>query len=231
MRAITAILLLTASSVVSAANLLAQYENVLHGKAAFDQATLDSMYSAFRAQFTSLPSQHYSQDNRKAVFEETVKRIIEHNTNVEALWKKGLNEYSDMTETEFFDYFNIRAEQNCSATTRPQASQNIEEILRGVPNSWNWKDFGVVTPVKNQGKCGSCWTFSTVGCLESHYMMKYSSFRNLSEQQLVDCAGAFENYGCKGGLPSHAFEYILSVGGITDEGSYPYVANTSTCRP
>lgn len=63
-------------------------------------------------------------------------------------------------------------------------------------------------------------------------MMKYGQFRNLSEQQLVDCAGDFDNHGCNGGLPSHAFEYIKHVGGITDESSYPYVANRSTgCNP
>jgi cathepsin H len=135
-----------------------------------------------------------------------------------------------MTQEEFFTYFNLRAEQNCSATARPAASQNIEEILKAVPASWNWRDYGVVTPVKNQGKCGSCWTFSTVGCLEAHYMMKYGQFRNLSEQQLVDCADAFDNNGCNGGLPSHAFEYIMYADGLTDEASYPYTATNGTCQ-
>ena len=135
-----------------------------------------------------------------------------------------------MSEAEFFSHFNIRAEQNCSATKRPLASQNIEEILRGVPTTWNWQDFGVVTPVKNQGKCGSCWTFSTVGCIEAHYMLKTGQFRNLSEQQLVDCAGDFDNHGCEGGLPSHAFEYIMYAGGLTDEASYPYMAVDQKCN-
>ena len=88
---------------------------------------------------------------------------------------------------------------------------------------------GVVSPVKNQGKCGSCWTFSTVGCLEAHYLLKYGQFRNLSEQQLVDCAGDYDNHGCSGGLPSHAFEYIKDNGGITTEDKYPYKAVDQTC--
>jgi cathepsin H len=161
-----------------------------------------------------------------------VRDIISHNKNPSNSWKKGLNEYSDMTEEEFFNYFHISAEQNCSATKRPTATLSEGQILKGVPTSWDWRDFGVVTPVKNQGKCGSCWTFSTVGSLEAHFMMKYGQFRNLSEQQLVDCAGDFDNHGCNGGLPSHAFEYIKYAGGITDETSYPYVANLSTgCQP
>jgi len=147
-------------------------------------------------------------------------------------WQKGLNEYSDMSDTEFFDYFNIVGDaQECSATH--EAAKNAKPLelpLKDVPAHWDWRDFGVVTPVKNQGKCGSCWTFSTVGALESHFMKKYGQFRNLSEQQLVDCAGAFDNYGCNGGLPSHAFEYIKYQGGIATEADYPYQAQTLSCR-
>jgi cathepsin H len=98
--------------------------------------------------------------------------------------------------------------------------------LRDIPAHWDWRDLGIVSPVKNQAKCGSCWTFSTVGAMESHYIKKYGQFRNLSEQQLVDCAGDFDNYGCNGGLPSHAFEYIKYNGGLTTEDQYPYMAVT-----
>jgi cathepsin H len=65
--------------------------------------------------------------------------------------------------------------------------------------------------------------------MEAHYQIKYHEFRNLSEQQLVDCAGNFDNFGCDGGLPSHAFEYIYSNGGLTTEDQYPYKAVTQTC--
>lgn len=68
--------------------------------------------------------------------------------------------------------------------------------------------------VKNQGKCGSCWTFSTVGCLEAVNAINTGMMELFSEQQLVDCAQGFENYGCDGGLPSQAFEYIHYAGGI-----------------
>lgn len=73
----------------------------------------------------------------------------------------------------------------------------------------------MVSPVKNQGACGSCWSFSTVGAMESHWNI-LGKGKNLtfSEQQLVDCAGDFDNHGCNGGLPSHAFEYIRYTGGL-----------------
>ena len=78
---------------------------------------------------------------------------------------------------------------------------------------------------------GSCWTFSTTGALESHLALKAGAWRapRLSEQQLVDCAGAFDTQGCNGGLPSHAFEYIKHAGGLSTEFSYPYHAKDQKC--
>ncbi|NXI32190.1 CATH protein, partial [Sterrhoptilus dennistouni] len=74
------------------------------------------------------------------------------------------------------------------------------------------------------GPCGSCWTFSTTGCLESAIAIATGKLLSLAEQQLVDCAQAFNNHGCSGGLPSQAFEYILYNKGLMGEDSYPYRA-------
>lgn len=89
----------------------------------------------------------------------------------------------------------------------------------------------MVSPVKNQANCGSCWTFSTVGSLEAFWNIQAKG-KNLtfSEQQLVDCGGDFDNYGCNGGLPSHAFEYIKHAGGIESEVTYPYTAKDGQCN-
>ncbi|NXE54398.1 CATH protein, partial [Casuarius casuarius] len=93
------------------------------------------------------------------------------------------------------------------------------------PDSIDWRKKGnFVTPVKNQGACGSCWTFSTTGCLESAIAIATGKLLSLAEQQLVDCAQAFNNHGCSGGLPSQAFEYILYNRGLMGEDAYPYRA-------
>ncbi|XP_042328364.1 pro-cathepsin H isoform X2 [Sceloporus undulatus] len=81
-----------------------------------------------------------------------------------------------------------------------------------------------------QGPCGSCWTFSTTGCLESAVAIATGKLLELSEQQLVDCAQAFNNHGCSGGLPSQAFEYILYNGGLMEEDAYPYRGMNGTCK-
>lgn len=98
-----------------------------------------------------------------------------------------------------------------------------------LPPFWDWRKLHGVSPVKDQGHCGSCWTFSTVGCLEAHTLIKYGSTDYYAEQQLVDCAQDFDNHGCNGGLPSHAFEYIQHAGGISTEKSYPYYAEDREC--
>ena len=98
----------------------------------------------------------------------------------------------------------------------------------------DWRTKGVVTPVKSQEGCGSCWTFSTTGALEAHHCIATGEdcthWTGLSEQQLVDCAGAYNNHGCSGGLPSQAFEYIRYRGGISTEEAYGYEGRDGDCR-
>jgi len=95
----------------------------------------------------------------------------------------------------------------------------------------DWRQKGVVSAVKNQGSCGSCWAFSTSGALESQDAIKTGTIKLVAEQQLVDCAkGPFKNQGCRGGLPSQAFQYVMWAGGIQGSASYPYTARDGTCK-
>ena len=158
-------------------------------------------------------------------FHQSLLRIIKHNKK-NSSWEKGLNQFSDMSYYDFEQQFLMRTPQNCSATAFNYEMKNID-----LPSSVDWRKKGIVSPVKSQGRCGSCWTFSTTGCLEAHWKLhKGGEFLDLSEQQLVDCAGDFDNHGCNGGLPSHAFEYIKHVGGIQQEKDYPYKAETLSCH-
>ncbi|CAE8629548.1 unnamed protein product [Polarella glacialis] len=122
--------------------------------------------------------------------------------------------------------------QDCSATGQAVSKASPSVQVPDLPESMDWRERGVVSEVKNQGHCGSCWSFATTGCLEAHLAIKFGDSWHaprLSEQQLVDCAQAFDNHGCNGGLPSHAFEYVKASGGLSTEFHYPYFAKDQAC--
>ncbi|KAM9999217.1 hypothetical protein ACTFIZ_002783 [Dictyostelium cf. discoideum] len=98
------------------------------------------------------------------------------------------------------------------------------------PASIDWRTWGMVNKVKNQGGCGSCYTFSAVGALESHYFRKYNTMLDLSEQNLVDCTSKYGNGGCSGGWMHNCFKYILENGGINQQHNYLYEARVGQCR-
>jgi C1A family cysteine protease len=102
-----------------------------------------------------------------------------------------------------------------------------------IPDSIDWTTKGAVTGVKDQGQCGSCWSFSTTGSLEGAYKIKYGQLISFSEQNFVDCdtkENGGTDLGCHGGLMDSAFEWAKSWGGVCTEADYPYVSGTTRER-
>ncbi|XP_074579378.1 cysteine proteinase 2-like [Curcuma longa] len=163
---------------------------------------------------------------RFAVFAENLALI--RSTNRKGLpYRLGINSFADMTWEEF-RASRLGAAQNCSATLKRNQNHQMAEVE--LPATKDWRESGIVSPVKDQGHCGSCWTFSTTGALEAAYKQATGKDISLSEQQLVDCGYAFNNFGCNGGLPSQAFEYIKYNGGLDTEEAYPYKGVNGYCK-
>jgi len=131
----------------------------------------------------------------------------------------GLNQFADLTNREFNSLF-----KGLHKIDRHPMLTHSVVAAPGLPTSIDWRSRGVVTQVKNQGQCGSCWSFSSTGSIEGQHAIATGSLVSLSEQNLVDCSTAQGNQGCNGGLMDQAFQYVIANNGIDTEASYPYTA-------
>lgn len=216
------ILLLAALVAVALCNLHLniKYRSMLNGDSPFSQLIAKEIYNQFHSPYTQ------KSDYRFKIFVENLLAIRSHNTQ-KLTWQQGINDFADMTFEEFRAE-RLMAPQECSATNAFKVKESVRTAA--IPDNYEWNNYGIVSPVKNQASCGSCWAFSTVGTMESHWnILGKGKNITFSEQQLVDCAGDYENFGCNGGLPSHAFEYIRHAGGLESDVTYPYTAKDGQC--
>ena len=155
------------------------------------------------------------------------KYVDEHNEHLASRlgFTLGMNEYADLDGAEFSKIFN-----GYISGRRTNTTKTFQVTRAAAPDSVDWRTKGIVTGIKNQGQCGSCWSFSATGSLEGQHALKTGNLVSLSEQNLVDCSGPEGNEGCNGGLMDDAFEYVIRNNGIDTEASYPYVARDETCR-
>ncbi|UXI16883.1 ubiquitin specific peptidase [Sarcoptes scabiei] len=168
---------------------------------------------------------------RFKIFQENLIKIKMLNLNEQGSAVYGITEFADLTYEEFTEkYLGFRSE----LYTAPEPSNNIDPYddvieTESLPESFDWRDVnGVVSPVKNQEMCGSCWAFSATGNIEGVWAIKRNESVSLSEQELVDC-DKLDN-GCGGGLPTNAFKTVLNLGGIESEKDYPYDAKDEKCH-
>jgi len=139
----------------------------------------------------------------------------------------AMNKFGDLTTKEFSKLYKGLK----SVAPKPKMHNEIVVASPNLPASVDWRTKGAVTGIKNQGQCGSCWSFSTTGSTEgAHVLQAKLALVGLSEQNLVDCSQAEGNEGCNGGLMDDAFQYIIKNNGIDSEASYPYTAETGTCH-
>merc|ERR1712109_371081 len=170
---------------------------------------------------------------RMKIFMENKQKIAKHNTRYHKghhNYKLEMNHYGDLLPHEFQGMMNGYRFDLKENGTGLLGATFIAPANVQLPKSVDWRTQGAVTPVKNQGQCGSCWSFSATGALEGQHFRKTGKLVSLSEQNLIDCSTRYGNHGCNGGLMDFAFKYIKENGGIDTEESYPYEGMDDTCR-
>ncbi len=159
----------------------------------------------------------------------------------------GITEFSDMTPDEFASrYLSNNTLPNAtdlnnttpfftnSSDVAPsgflsgdQPQNETGRLLQSIPANFDWRSYGAVTNVKNQGSCGGCWAFTAAANIEGQYALKYKKSVSMSVQQLLDCSPY--DSGCNGGMPDTAFSYIQQAGGIQSWSSYPFAGYQGYC--
>lgn len=216
-----------------------------------EQKFVKKMYRDFQAKF----GKNYKSANeaiyRAEIYEQNLQKVEAFNKEVHG-WTKGENMFTDMTPEERRSYLGYLPTgenlQEINADSFPKDSNAVDattgsepsgllgdpvDPFAALPQKINWLTGGLMTAVKHQGACGSCWSFTATALVESLYKKKYGFNLNLSEQELVDCSttSTYTNFGCNGGYNNNALNYYQLFGSHT-EAQYPYTAKQGTCvRP
>jgi cathepsin L len=158
-------------------------------------------------------------NHRLSVWQKNLEWVNKHNAEGHT-YTVGMNSLADLSLEEY------RAIYLRKLPVQPEAALSAPSVVPEV----DWRSSGCVTPVKDQGQCGSCYSFSATAAMEFCCCRKNNSLVRLSEQQCVDCSLAYGNLGCQGGWMENCWNYYKAAGGEATEASYPYTAVKGTCK-
>jgi cathepsin L len=161
-------------------------------------------------------------ENRFQVFRTNLRNIVIHNLDHSQNFTMGVNQFTDLTPAEF----KAQYVSGLQGKVESSGCGSFSSSASGAPSAIDWRNKGAVTSVKDQGQCGSCWTFSATGAVEGAWAISKGQLIDLSEEQLVECAGLkYGSMGCSGGIMEGAFNYVIEHGQCSDS-SYPYTSGT-----
>jgi len=181
---------------------------------------MEDMYREYIAEYRKSYSNGEEYEMRFKIFSANVKRNEEHNAGTSS-FTLGINQFSDWTNEEYrqmLGYVKPNGEYFCDPT----------KYTKDFPASIDWTTKGAVNAVQNQGSCGSCWAFGTIGTVEGAHFVATGQLVKFSEQQLVDCCHD-TCYGCSGGFQNNAMRYLFT-NDLCTEADYPYTGRNGNCN-
>ena len=189
------------------------------------EAEFDSIvFHRFQKFIKKYNKKYESVNEYLARYEIFKKNVMKSFMNENKSYQTGITKFSDLTKQEFTKiYLNLNYDAMAMANFNPY----LVDIKYGAPSSYDWRTRNIVTPVEDQGLCGSFWAFATLGNLESIYALRKGVLKVFSKQMLIDCDTS--DSGCNGGLMEYAYTWIKKNGIMLDE-DYPYIGKKSTCK-
>jgi len=183
-------------------------------------------FQSFKKTYKKVYSDAEEEETRLAIFRKNFANLYKlRMQNPHATF--GITKFSDLSPEEFSKYYLMPNSVFQDYVAPPVKTDfTVAKNFAPDPTTWNWFTKGVCTPVYNQGQCGSCWAFSATETIESYFVVGGGKLTGLSMEQIVDCDTS--DHGCNGGMPSSAYSYVQSAGGIDSYSSYPYTAGGGT---
>ena len=186
---------------------------------------VEEMFTAWLSEHGKSYESVYEYTYRLSVFKDQIKRVEEINSNNGNSHEAGLNHFSDINDEEYKEMLGYKP-----LATKKSPKYLVSNEDPTEPKSVNWFEEGCVQAVKDQGQCGSCYSFSATGAMESAHCIATGELVSLAEKDCMDCSFRQGNQGCNGGSMEACFTYFQKDGKICLESEYPYKAKYEVCK-
>ncbi|XP_014215878.1 digestive cysteine proteinase 1 [Copidosoma floridanum] len=193
---------------------------------------VNNIFDEFKTQHNKSYDNELEHHKRKIQFKHNLRYI--HSFNRAGLsFQLKMNHLADRFNEELRHLYGKQYTKPSEKSTEGLLpfEHNVAKEKDDLPETWDWRISGAVTPVKDQSVCGSCWSFGSTGAVEGAYFMKHKRLVRLSQQALIDCSWGFGNNGCDGGEDFRSYQWIMKHGGLPTEDEYGgYLGQDGLCH-